>query len=187
MSDRFAAFSARRSPSLIALAIGAVVILAVNESPLRVLVTLIDGAFGSPERIAGTLLQIDADPRSAASPPASRCAAACSISALRASSSSAASRRPGSASPSRCRRCCTCCSVLALPRCRRPALDRDPGLLPRPLQDQRGRLDHPRQLCRGPADLLSDHQHLQAAGRPAGHAADPRERLSAANSSRSRG
>lgn len=40
-----------------ALALGAVVILTVNESPWKVFVTLLDGAFGSPERIAGTLLQ----------------------------------------------------------------------------------------------------------------------------------
>nr|WP_286198634.1 ABC transporter permease [Mesorhizobium sp. BR1-1-16] len=42
---------------MIALALGAMVILAVSESPLHVLLTLLDGAFGNPERILGTLLQ----------------------------------------------------------------------------------------------------------------------------------
>ena len=58
MSDRVAGLMGQLIAVAIALAIGAVIILAVNESPLRVLVTLIDGAFGNPERIAGTLLQM---------------------------------------------------------------------------------------------------------------------------------
>ena len=41
----------------IALAGGAVVVLLVDESPARVFAVLIEGAFGSPERIAGSLLQ----------------------------------------------------------------------------------------------------------------------------------
>lgn len=41
----------------IALIGGTVLILLVGESPLRVFGALIDGAFGSPERIAGSLLQ----------------------------------------------------------------------------------------------------------------------------------
>ncbi len=57
MTDRFAALSGQVIAILIALFMGALVVLAVNESPWRVLVTLIDGAFGNPERIAGTLLQ----------------------------------------------------------------------------------------------------------------------------------
>ena len=39
------------------LVLGAIIIVAINESPVRVLVTLLAGAFGSQERIAGTLLQ----------------------------------------------------------------------------------------------------------------------------------
>ncbi len=57
MNDRFAAIGGQALALLIALTLGAMVVLAVNESPWKVLVTLIDGAFGSPERIAGTLLQ----------------------------------------------------------------------------------------------------------------------------------
>ncbi len=57
MNDRFAALSGQVIAILIALFLGALVVLAVNESPWKVLVTLIDGAFGNPERIAGTLLQ----------------------------------------------------------------------------------------------------------------------------------
>lgn len=41
----------------IALALGAVVIVAINESPVNVFTTLIRGAFGDKEKIAGTLLQ----------------------------------------------------------------------------------------------------------------------------------
>ena len=58
MSDRLAGLLGQIIAVGIALAMGAVVILAVNESPWRVLITLVDGAFGSPERIAGTLLQM---------------------------------------------------------------------------------------------------------------------------------
>ena len=41
----------------LALALGAVIVLAIGESPVRVFVTLLDGAFGNQERIAGSLLQ----------------------------------------------------------------------------------------------------------------------------------
>ncbi|MCB1494750.1 MAG: ABC transporter permease [Bauldia sp.] len=41
----------------IALALGTVVIMVVGESPILVFATLLEGAFGSTERIAGTLLQ----------------------------------------------------------------------------------------------------------------------------------
>lgn len=57
MTDRLAALSGQAIAILIALALGAVVILTVDENPLHVLMTLLNGAFGSPERIAGTLLQ----------------------------------------------------------------------------------------------------------------------------------
>jgi general nucleoside transport system permease protein len=42
---------------VIAMAIGAVIILMIDESPLNVLLTLMRGAFGDEEKIAGTLLQ----------------------------------------------------------------------------------------------------------------------------------
>lgn len=42
---------------LIALIGGTILILLVGESPIRVFATLVDGAVGSPERIAGSLLQ----------------------------------------------------------------------------------------------------------------------------------
>ncbi|MDQ0470479.1 ABC transporter permease [Labrys wisconsinensis] len=42
---------------LVALAVGSVVILLVDESPVRVFRTLVAGAFGDAEKIAGTLLQ----------------------------------------------------------------------------------------------------------------------------------
>ncbi|WP_018182101.1 ABC transporter permease [Kaistia granuli] len=57
MSDRFDSFFGQALAILFALGLGALVILTVDESPMRVLVTLLNGAFGSPERIAGTLLQ----------------------------------------------------------------------------------------------------------------------------------
>ncbi|MDW6022571.1 ABC transporter permease [Mesorhizobium sp. BAC0120] len=57
MSGRLGALSGQALAIVLALALGAVVVLAVGESPTNVLVTLINGAFGSPERIAGTLLQ----------------------------------------------------------------------------------------------------------------------------------
>ncbi|WP_113358341.1 ABC transporter permease [Rhizobium sp. SYY.PMSO] len=41
----------------IALGLGAIIILMTNESPLRVFLTLMRGAFGDEEKIAGTLLQ----------------------------------------------------------------------------------------------------------------------------------
>ncbi|MBZ9936230.1 ABC transporter permease [Mesorhizobium sp. BR1-1-16] len=57
MNDRISALSGQALAIMIALALGAMVILAVSESPLHVLLTLLDGAFGNPERILGTLLQ----------------------------------------------------------------------------------------------------------------------------------
>lgn len=57
MSDRMVAISGQALAILFALLLGAIVILAVDENPVTVLVTLLRGAFGSPERIAGTLLQ----------------------------------------------------------------------------------------------------------------------------------
>ncbi len=57
MSDRFDSLFGQVLAVLFALGLGALVILTVDESPVRVFVTLLNGAFGSPERIAGTLLQ----------------------------------------------------------------------------------------------------------------------------------
>jgi ABC-type uncharacterized transport system permease subunit len=57
MSERLAAVSGRALAILVALALGAVVVLTVDENPINVLTTLLRGAFGSPERVAGTLLQ----------------------------------------------------------------------------------------------------------------------------------
>ncbi|WP_156911988.1 ABC transporter permease [Kaistia adipata] len=57
MSDRFDSLFGQTLAILFALGLGALVILTVDESPARVFVTLLNGAFGSPERIAGTLLQ----------------------------------------------------------------------------------------------------------------------------------
>ncbi|WP_174155366.1 ABC transporter permease [Rhizobium rhizogenes] len=42
---------------IIAMAIGAVIILMIDENPVTVLLTLMRGAFGDEEKIAGTLLQ----------------------------------------------------------------------------------------------------------------------------------
>jgi general nucleoside transport system permease protein len=55
--DRLSAMSGQALAILLALSLGAIVILAIDESPVRVFVTLLDGAFGNRERIAGTLLQ----------------------------------------------------------------------------------------------------------------------------------
>ena len=57
MSDRLAALSGQALAILLALALGAVVVLMVDENPINVLMTLLRGAFGNSERIAGTLLQ----------------------------------------------------------------------------------------------------------------------------------
>jgi simple sugar transport system permease protein len=57
MQERLAALSGQALAILLALLLGAVVILAVGESPVRVFLTLLRGAFGNEERIAGTLLQ----------------------------------------------------------------------------------------------------------------------------------
>ena len=57
IADRLLALSGQALAILLALAVGAGIVIAINESPLRVLATLLAGAFGSEERIAGTLLQ----------------------------------------------------------------------------------------------------------------------------------
>jgi ABC-type uncharacterized transport system permease subunit len=57
MSDRFDSLFGQGLAILFALGLGALVILTVDESPVRVFLTLLNGAFGSPQRIAGTLLQ----------------------------------------------------------------------------------------------------------------------------------
>jgi ABC-type uncharacterized transport system permease subunit len=57
MTDRLFALSGQALAILLALLLGAAVITVVHESPIRVLVTLVRGAVGSEERIAGTLLQ----------------------------------------------------------------------------------------------------------------------------------
>jgi simple sugar transport system permease protein len=57
MTDRLAALSGTALAIGLALLLGAIVILAVDESPIRVFLTLLRGAFGSEERVAGTLLQ----------------------------------------------------------------------------------------------------------------------------------
>ena len=57
IADRLLALSGQALAILLALALGAVIVIAINESPLRVLETLLRGAFGNQERIAGTLLQ----------------------------------------------------------------------------------------------------------------------------------
>jgi simple sugar transport system permease protein len=57
IADRLLALSGQALAILLALALGAVIVVAINESPLRVLATLLAGAFGNEERIAGTLLQ----------------------------------------------------------------------------------------------------------------------------------
>jgi general nucleoside transport system permease protein len=57
MTARLSALSGQALAILLALILGAIVILAINENPITVFTTLMRGAFGSPERIAGTLLQ----------------------------------------------------------------------------------------------------------------------------------
>jgi general nucleoside transport system permease protein len=57
MATRLDLFSGQVLAVLVALLLGALVILVVGESPVRVFVTLFVGAFGSSDRIAGTLLQ----------------------------------------------------------------------------------------------------------------------------------
>jgi ABC-type uncharacterized transport system permease subunit len=57
MPKRFDAIFGQTLAIAFALALGAIIILAIDESPVRVFVTLLEGAFGNPERIAGTLLQ----------------------------------------------------------------------------------------------------------------------------------
>ncbi len=57
MNDRLRAFLGQLLALVLALAIGALIIVLIGESPLKVFTTLAAGAFGEPERISGTLLQ----------------------------------------------------------------------------------------------------------------------------------
>ena len=57
MRQSLEALSSQAVAILLALLLGAIVVLSIGESPVRVLVTLLEGAFGNQERIAGTLLQ----------------------------------------------------------------------------------------------------------------------------------
>ncbi len=57
MSERLRALLGQVLAVASAIALGSVVILIVGESPYRVFATLLNGAFGDPARIAGTLLQ----------------------------------------------------------------------------------------------------------------------------------
>jgi general nucleoside transport system permease protein len=57
MSDRLRAFCGQAVAVAVALALGAIIILMVDESPAKVFVTLVRGAFGDQAKIAGTLLQ----------------------------------------------------------------------------------------------------------------------------------
>jgi len=57
MNDRLRPYLGQALAVIFAIALGSVVIVIVGESPLLVFTTLFEGAFGNPERIAGTLLQ----------------------------------------------------------------------------------------------------------------------------------
>ncbi len=57
MKDRMRALFGQLLAVAFALALGAIVILLVDESPVRVFVTLMRGAFGDAGRVASTLLQ----------------------------------------------------------------------------------------------------------------------------------
>ncbi|PWK64345.1 ABC transporter permease [Aminobacter sp. AP02] len=57
MNDKLRAFSGQIVAVVIALAIGAVIIMLIDESPTKVFMTLMRGAFGDQAKIAGTLLQ----------------------------------------------------------------------------------------------------------------------------------
>lgn len=57
MSPRMRAFLGQVIAVTFALVLGAIVILLIDESPVRVFTTLLRGAFGDTTRIAGTLLQ----------------------------------------------------------------------------------------------------------------------------------
>ncbi|GAA2813878.1 ABC transporter permease [Aminobacter anthyllidis] len=57
MNDKLRAFSGQLVAVLIALAMGAVIIMLIDESPIKVFMTLMRGAFGDQAKIAGTLLQ----------------------------------------------------------------------------------------------------------------------------------
>ncbi|RVB65806.1 ABC transporter permease, partial [Mesorhizobium sp. M7A.F.Ca.CA.002.03.2.1] len=57
MKDHLHAVSGQVIAIGVALLMGAIIILMVGESPVRVFMTLLRGAFGDQEKIAGTLLQ----------------------------------------------------------------------------------------------------------------------------------
>ena len=57
MSDRLRAFYGQIIALAIALALGALIIVLIDESPINVFMTLVRGAFGDQSKIAGTLLQ----------------------------------------------------------------------------------------------------------------------------------
>ncbi|RUY27771.1 ABC transporter permease [Mesorhizobium sp. M7A.F.Ca.US.001.04.2.1] len=57
MKDHLRAVSGQVIAIGVALLMGAIIILMVGESPVRVFMTLLRGAFGDQEKIAGTLLQ----------------------------------------------------------------------------------------------------------------------------------
>jgi general nucleoside transport system permease protein len=57
MNDRLRAVSGQIIAVAVALIMGAIIILMVGESPVRVFMTLLRGAFGDQAKIAGTLLQ----------------------------------------------------------------------------------------------------------------------------------
>lgn len=57
MNDRLRAVSGQIVAVAVALLMGAIIILMVGESPVRVFMTLLRGAFGDQAKIAGTLLQ----------------------------------------------------------------------------------------------------------------------------------
>ncbi|RUU08516.1 ABC transporter permease, partial [Mesorhizobium sp. M6A.T.Ca.TU.002.02.2.1] len=57
MNDRLRAVSGQIIAVAVALLMGAIIILMVGESPVRVFMTLLRGAFGDQAKIAGTLLQ----------------------------------------------------------------------------------------------------------------------------------
>lgn len=57
MSDGLRAFYGQIIALAIALALGALIIVLIDESPINVFMTLVRGAFGDQSKIAGTLLQ----------------------------------------------------------------------------------------------------------------------------------
>lgn len=57
MSDRLRSALGQGLAIVLAIVLGSIVIIIVGESPVRVFLTLMEGAFGNAEAIAGTLLQ----------------------------------------------------------------------------------------------------------------------------------